>query len=295
MRRSGRASRSGALEPLPDDALPANHDRPDRHLPFPAACCAAHNASCMKCASTAGTPSSASVSIAADATIGTPHRQRARRRCECRLTAVLRFRIGERMPARIDRAHRLEGTMLEVGDTVVTMGAPGRFTVITVAGPLVTIENGEGVRKTVLESNLRQDRARARQRQLRDAATMPAPAATAGAAASDPRQRPRRCALGCPEPALPAAPRTTVDASLQLARAPATERTARAGAITSDDKGAELDKPLSGHQARAPPARTRLAQAGTIRNASAASGRTITARVRDRRRSRSNSNRSEAK
>ena len=45
--------------------------------------------------------------------------------------------------------------MMDVGDTVVTMGAPGRFTVITVAGPLVTIENGDGVRKTVLESNLR--------------------------------------------------------------------------------------------------------------------------------------------
>ena len=45
--------------------------------------------------------------------------------------------------------------MMEVGDTVVTMGAPGRFTVITVAGPLVTIENAEGVRKTVLDTNLR--------------------------------------------------------------------------------------------------------------------------------------------
>ena len=45
--------------------------------------------------------------------------------------------------------------MLEVGDTVVTMGAPGRFTVITVAGPRVTIESSDGVRKTVLESNLR--------------------------------------------------------------------------------------------------------------------------------------------
>ena len=45
--------------------------------------------------------------------------------------------------------------MMEIGDTVVTMGAAGRFTVITVVGPLVTIENGDGVRKTVLESNLR--------------------------------------------------------------------------------------------------------------------------------------------
>jgi hypothetical protein len=45
--------------------------------------------------------------------------------------------------------------MMEVGDTVVTMGAPGRFTVIAVTGALVTIENAEGVRKTVLDSNLR--------------------------------------------------------------------------------------------------------------------------------------------
>jgi hypothetical protein len=45
--------------------------------------------------------------------------------------------------------------MLELGDTVVTMSAPGRFTVVTVAGPLLTIENSEGVRKTVLESSLR--------------------------------------------------------------------------------------------------------------------------------------------
>ena len=45
--------------------------------------------------------------------------------------------------------------MMEIGDTVVTMGAPGRFTVITVDGLLITIENGDGVRKTVTESNLR--------------------------------------------------------------------------------------------------------------------------------------------
>jgi len=45
--------------------------------------------------------------------------------------------------------------MLEVGDTVVTMGAPGRFTIVTVDGPLFTIESGDGVRKTVLESTLR--------------------------------------------------------------------------------------------------------------------------------------------
>jgi len=45
--------------------------------------------------------------------------------------------------------------MIVVGDTVVTMSAPGRFTVIAVAGPLITIQNAEGVRKTVFESNLR--------------------------------------------------------------------------------------------------------------------------------------------
>jgi hypothetical protein len=45
--------------------------------------------------------------------------------------------------------------MFEVGDTVVTMSAPGRFTVVAVAGPQVTIENSEGVRKMVLDTNLR--------------------------------------------------------------------------------------------------------------------------------------------
>lgn len=44
---------------------------------------------------------------------------------------------------------------MKIGDTVVTMGAPGRFTVVMVEGPLVTIENGNGVRKTVMESHLR--------------------------------------------------------------------------------------------------------------------------------------------
>ncbi len=45
--------------------------------------------------------------------------------------------------------------MVEVGDTVVTMSAPGRFRVITVDGYVVTIENDQGVRRTVLESHLR--------------------------------------------------------------------------------------------------------------------------------------------
>jgi len=45
--------------------------------------------------------------------------------------------------------------MIAVGDTVVTMAAPGRFTVLAVAGSLVTIQNAEGVRKTVVGSSLR--------------------------------------------------------------------------------------------------------------------------------------------
>jgi len=45
--------------------------------------------------------------------------------------------------------------MLKIGDDVVTMGAPGRFTVVSVDGDTVTIENREGVRKSVLEWNLR--------------------------------------------------------------------------------------------------------------------------------------------
>ena len=42
--------------------------------------------------------------------------------------------------------------MLQVGDEVVIMSAPGRFTVTAVDGQLVTIENPEGIRKTVLEA-----------------------------------------------------------------------------------------------------------------------------------------------
>jgi hypothetical protein len=45
--------------------------------------------------------------------------------------------------------------MLKVGDEVVTMAAPGRFTVVSIEGTVVTIENSEGVRKSVLEWNLR--------------------------------------------------------------------------------------------------------------------------------------------
>jgi preprotein translocase subunit YajC len=45
--------------------------------------------------------------------------------------------------------------MLQIGDHVVTMSAPGIFKVIAIDGPTVTIESGEGVRKSVAESSLR--------------------------------------------------------------------------------------------------------------------------------------------
>lgn len=45
--------------------------------------------------------------------------------------------------------------MLQIGDEVVTMGAPGIFKVTTIDGRYVTIENAEGVRKVVLESSVR--------------------------------------------------------------------------------------------------------------------------------------------
>jgi len=44
---------------------------------------------------------------------------------------------------------------MQVGDEVITMGAPGRFRVIAIDGSMVTIENPEGVRKTVLVQHLR--------------------------------------------------------------------------------------------------------------------------------------------
>ena len=45
--------------------------------------------------------------------------------------------------------------MVDVGDEVVVMSAPGRFRVIAVEDAVVVIENAEGVRKRVLEQNLR--------------------------------------------------------------------------------------------------------------------------------------------
>ncbi|MBI3786608.1 MAG: hypothetical protein HY270_24735 [Deltaproteobacteria bacterium] len=45
--------------------------------------------------------------------------------------------------------------MLKIGDEVVTMSAAGRFKVVSVDGTTVTIENPEGIRKVVIEWNLR--------------------------------------------------------------------------------------------------------------------------------------------
>jgi hypothetical protein len=45
--------------------------------------------------------------------------------------------------------------MVQVGDDVVIMSAPGRFRVIAVDGQTVTIENEHGLRKTVLQASIR--------------------------------------------------------------------------------------------------------------------------------------------
>ena len=45
--------------------------------------------------------------------------------------------------------------MLQIGEEVVTMSAPGVFKVISIDGSTVTIENSEGVRKRVLEASVR--------------------------------------------------------------------------------------------------------------------------------------------
>jgi len=45
--------------------------------------------------------------------------------------------------------------MLQIGDRVVIMSAPGVFKIIAIDGPTVTIENDEGVRKLVLAGSLR--------------------------------------------------------------------------------------------------------------------------------------------
>ncbi|MBP1686563.1 MAG: hypothetical protein H6Q33_2706 [Deltaproteobacteria bacterium] len=45
--------------------------------------------------------------------------------------------------------------MVHVGDEVVLMSAAGRFTVVAVEGNVLTIENAQGVRKTVLQASVR--------------------------------------------------------------------------------------------------------------------------------------------
>ena len=45
--------------------------------------------------------------------------------------------------------------MLQIGDEVVIMSAPGRFRVVAIDDGVVTIENAEGVRKAVMEHSLR--------------------------------------------------------------------------------------------------------------------------------------------
>jgi hypothetical protein len=51
--------------------------------------------------------------------------------------------------------HVTEPRVVQIGDEVVVMSAPGRFRVVALDGAVVTIENAEGVRKTVLERNVR--------------------------------------------------------------------------------------------------------------------------------------------
>jgi len=45
--------------------------------------------------------------------------------------------------------------MLHVGDTVVTMSTPGRYTIIAIEGDHVTIQDARGVQKLVLAQALR--------------------------------------------------------------------------------------------------------------------------------------------
>jgi hypothetical protein len=45
--------------------------------------------------------------------------------------------------------------MVQIGDEVVVMSAPGRFRVVALDGEVVTIENADGVRKNVFERSVR--------------------------------------------------------------------------------------------------------------------------------------------
>ena len=44
---------------------------------------------------------------------------------------------------------------VRIGEEVVIMSTPGRFRVVAIDGPMLTIENAQGLRKTVLEQNVR--------------------------------------------------------------------------------------------------------------------------------------------
>jgi hypothetical protein len=46
-------------------------------------------------------------------------------------------------------------TPIQVGDRVVSLSAPGIFTVVARRGSLLTIENDRGVRLVVAEANVR--------------------------------------------------------------------------------------------------------------------------------------------
>ncbi len=45
--------------------------------------------------------------------------------------------------------------MVEIGDEVVIMSTPGRFRVVAIDGPVITIENDDGARKLVHQVNVR--------------------------------------------------------------------------------------------------------------------------------------------
>lgn len=45
--------------------------------------------------------------------------------------------------------------MYEIGDEVVLMSAPGRFRIVAIDGPLLTVENESGLRKRVLAQAVR--------------------------------------------------------------------------------------------------------------------------------------------
>lgn len=44
---------------------------------------------------------------------------------------------------------------MRIGDEVVIMSTPGRFAIVAINGPVLTIENKEGVRKMVHVTNVR--------------------------------------------------------------------------------------------------------------------------------------------